>query len=1023
VNHEPAEPQAGAVAYRGWAVTTPARSRLRRTVALAAAALIVPLALEWFLHGAQVERWGVATLVGLIVLGALATALLARRWRGEGLVEWAWFAAVTVFVTLGAAGAMAMAEVAETVSWPTRWDVGLALWPWCAAAGLWRHMRRYDMFSKLGFFADSALLALGATFCLWDLFISQRAVAAGLSNGEQLLLVWYLLGSLLVASVLLFLMLIEVSAARAAMLAATVLLAVGQFAFAFGGRAGGDAPYGVFVATTLLGLFAFAVSSALPGGGSVTERSPSFIRLVLVAAPICVGVWVAVWRYMYRTRDASFGTVALAFAAGLLIVVAQGSAWAQSAALAERLQRNLRALRGREHDLSSLLDELPTSVVVLSKEGRIREANAGALELTGRSHAMLQRMTVFDLLPEDERPKLAELWQRILTSDDDLDAPIFRFQHADGEIIFLEASVRLPVVNRDRVVVDLRDLTGDLEQRRRLTDAQERFRMAFHDAPTGMAMANADDGVLVDVNESMLRSLGYRRDDFVGATLESITHPDDWAFDRTMLDRAIAGSTHSYRMEKRYLRADGTVMWAMVSVSMLQDPSGPPLTLAHVEDITERRQAAERLEWAATHDELTRLPNRFRFLDQLAQSLYGAEPGSVAVLFIDLDNFKVINDSLGHAAGDQLLRSMSERLRMVVRDRDLLGRFGGDEFIVMLRDVGTLVTPMDVAERLRQEISAPLVIDGSELFVTASIGIAVAETGASTSDLLRDADAAMYRAKARGRNCVEVFAPGSHETSVLTLRTSNELRRGLDRNEIQPYFQPIVGLADGRLRGFEVLARWRHPERGLLPPEQFLPMAEETGLVAEVGAAVLRESLAHLGVWQNRLASFRDLTMAVNVSVRQLMTPEFPDIVADALAESGVSARSLWLEITETALMSDTKAATIALRDLRSLGLHLAVDDFGTGYSSLTYLKRFPVEAIKVDRSFVSGLGIDAEDSTIVEAVVNLGHSLGLTVVAEGVETPLQLSRLRDAGCDAGQGYLFGRPRPAELVESEYSLV
>jgi EAL domain-containing protein (putative c-di-GMP-specific phosphodiesterase class I) len=359
----------------------------------------------------------------------------------------------------------------------------------------------------------------------------------------------------------------------------------------------------------------------------------------------------------------------------------------------------------------------------------------------------------------------------------------------------------------------------------------------------------------------------------------------------------------------------------------------------------------------------------------------------------------------------------------VVRDRDLLGRFGGDEFIVMLRDVGTEVAPLDVAERLRHEIADPLMTESGELFVTASIGIVVFDGEASTSDLLRDADAAMYRAKARSRNCVEMFAPGSHETSVLTLRTTNELRRGLDRGEILPYFQPIVGLADGRLRGFEVLARWRHPDRGLLGPEQFLPMAEEIGLVVDIGSMVLRESLAHLGIWQNRLTNFRDLTLSVNVSPRQLMNSEFPDMVADALAESGVPAASLWLEITETALMSDAKSATVALRELRNLGLHLAVDDFGTGYSSLTYLKRFPVESIKVDRTFVGGLGIDSEDSSIVEAVVNLGHSLGLTVVAEGVETPLQLSRLRDSGCDFGQGYLFGRPRPAELVESEYSLV
>ncbi|HQY16564.1 MAG TPA: bifunctional diguanylate cyclase/phosphodiesterase, partial [Ilumatobacteraceae bacterium] len=398
--------------------------------------------------------------------------------------------------------------------------------------------------------------------------------------------------------------------------------------------------------------------------------------------------------------------------------------------------------------------------------------------------------------------------------------------------------------------------------------------------------------------------------------------------------------------------------------------------------------------------------------------------GSIAVLFIDIDNFKVINDSLGHDAGDQLLRSMSERLRSVVRDRDMLGRFGGDEFIVMLRDVSGGYDPLDVAEQLRSEIAQPLTIDGTELFVTASIGITVSDReGVTTTEMLRDADAAMYRAKARGRDCAEMFAPGSHDATVLTLRTTNELRRGLERGEIVPYYQPIVQLGNGHLVGFEVLARWRHPDRGLLGPEQFLPMAEETGLIGELGAAVLRASLAQLGQWRSSTSRFTDLSVSVNVSVRQLMSGHLVDVVAEALAEAGVPAGALWLEITETALMADVKAATVSLRDLRSLGLHLAVDDFGTGYSSLTYLKRFPVEAIKIDRTFVNGLGIDPDDSTIVEAVVNLGHSLGLSVVAEGVETPLQLTRLREIGCDRGQGYLFGRPRPAALVEAEYSLV
>jgi len=285
--------------------------------------------------------------------------------------------------------------------------------------------------------------------------------------------------------------------------------------------------------------------------------------------------------------------------------------------------------------------------------------------------------------------------------------------------------------------------------------------------------------------------------------------------------------------------------------------------------------------------------------------------------------------------------------------------------------------------------------------------------------LLRDADGAMYRAKARGRDCVEAYAVGSHETTALALRTATQLRRGIERGEIVPYYQPIVELTTGHVVGFEALARWLHPERGLLGPDQFLPLAEETGLIGYVGESILRDGLAQLAQWRARNLPFANAYLSVNVGTRQVVDPSFAPLVAEVLAETGIPADSLWLEITETALLADVKASTVALRKLRSLGLHLAVDDFGTGYSSLTYLKRFPVEAIKIDRGFVAGLGLDVEDTTIVEAVVNLGHSFGIDVIAEGLETPLQLARLRALGCDRGQGYLFGRPRPASIVESE----
>jgi diguanylate cyclase (GGDEF)-like protein len=408
-------------------------------------------------------------------------------------------------------------------------------------------------------------------------------------------------------------------------------------------------------------------------------------------------------------------------------------------------------------------------------------------------------------------------------------------------------------------------------------------------------------------------------------------------------------------------------------------------------------------------------------LSRVDELLAEASVGSVALLFVDLDNFKAVNDSLGHGIGDRLLTVLSERIRGAVGDATLLARFGGDEFIVVLQAANDgSFDPGGVAERLRSTIREAVDVEGIEFFITASIGFSVNATeGTVAADLLRDADGAMYRAKSRGRDCVEAYAPGLQETTALALRTATELRRGLDRGEIVPYYQPIVELTTGHVVGFEALARWLHPERGLLGPEQFLALAEETGLVGHIGEAILRDGLAQLARWRARDLPFADAYLAVNVGTRQVVDASFASLVAGLLAETGIPADSLWLEITESALLADVKASTVAMRKLRGLGLHLAVDDFGTGYSSLTYLKRFPVEAIKIDRSFVAGLGLDTDDTTIVEAVVNLGHSFGLEVIAEGLETPLQLARLRDIGCDRGQGYLFGRPRPASIIESE----
>ncbi len=682
-----------------------------------------------------------------------------------------------------------------------------------------------------------------------------------------------------------------------------------------------------------------------------------------------------------------------------------------------RLRRRLEGLQAAEVEVRRLLDELPEAVMLVDSTSVVRSTNAAALGLFELASYEMLDHSLLGLAEGDNRVRLGAAIQRALEGDD-VEPIQLEMIGRSGRVV-AEASFHLPrrevlQPEEQRLVVRLRDVSEREQQSRALDQARRRFQHAFQSAPTGMALVRLDDGRIVDANQSLAEMLRRDVKELLGCTLREFTHPDDVRAAQPHRARLELGIVDSFRIDQRYRRRDGEFVWARTRVSTTED-DGVMLAITHIEDVTEQRRAAEQLRYAARHDELTGLPNRAYLMHLLQEKLATSEIDQAAVLFVDLDNFKTINDSLGHEVGDQLLQVVSERLRKALRDHDVLARFGGDEFIVIMSG-----EPIDVAERLRMATHEPVMVGEHELFVTASIGYCTNHTvGMTPNDMLRDADAAMYRAKARGRDCVEAFEVGGHEHGVQALRTAGELRRGIERGEIVPYFQPIVDLESGRVLGYEVLARWLHPDRGMLPPSEFLPLAEETGLLIELGARILRDSLAQLAQWRAAGHAFSKCTLSVNVGTRQLIDPNFHNVVVDALAETGIDANSLWLEITETALLADVKAATVALRDLRSLGLHLSVDDFGTGYSSLTYLKRFPVEAIKIDRSFVAGLGLEAEDTTIVEAVVRLGQALGLHVVAEGIESPLQLSRLRDLGCDRGQGYLFGRPRPAALIERE----
>ena len=466
---------------------------------------------------------------------------------------------------------------------------------------------------------------------------------------------------------------------------------------------------------------------------------------------------------------------------------------------------------------------------------------------------------------------------------------------------------------------------------------------------------------------------------------------------------------------------EGTSRWVRAFVYPVRDDNG---TLTEVtlilEDITERRALEERLAHQAFHDSLTGLANRTLFADRLEHALVRTErqEDEIAILFIDIDDFKHVNDSLGHREGDLLLVEMAHRLGACLRPQDTLARFGGDEFIILLEDIDADTTS-EIAERLLREMRTPIAIDGHELSVTGSIGVVLGNSGEiRAEDLLRSADAAMYRSKRGGKNRYGIFDPETDGLSINRLRLETDLRRAIERKEFRVHYQPKVLLRTGEVVGFEALVRWEQPGRGLLPPSEFIPLTEETGLINPIFSWVLKEACRQLRSWQDRFPMDTPFTMSVNLSARQFHYPELVVEVAEVLRETAVDPGDLILEVTESAAMEDALSTRAIFRELKNLGVKLAIDDFGIGYSSLSYLKRFPVDALKVDRSLVKGIERDPANVAIVSAVVTLTRGLGLKTIVEGVETAGEFAKLRSLEAELGQGHYWWRASPpAEITE------
>lgn len=547
--------------------------------------------------------------------------------------------------------------------------------------------------------------------------------------------------------------------------------------------------------------------------------------------------------------------------------------------------------------------------------------------------------------------------------------------------------------------------------------AETNYRTLFESAHEAFAVLDANTGVVLDANPCAADLLNCSLAELRGRL--SL----DWLADVTIpwkryWRRALAG--HPQQFECLLHTATPPVCWVEIHLNRISIDR--PLLLAVLHDVTERRHSEEQLRYHAFHDALTRLPNRALILEHLAQAIQRRQrdPGYLfALLFLDLDRFSVINDSLGHSLGDLLLIAIGQRLRARLRPEDSIARLGGDEFLILATDLKHPDDAVCCAERMEQALRVPFAINQHDIHTSASIGIVLADDRYHDPEaLLRDADIAMYAAKKRDAPCrrYTLFKPAMHDQALHIMELERDLRRAVDRREFLIYYQPVVHLASGRLKGFEALVRWRHPEHGLILPNDFIPVAEETLLILPIGHLVLEEACRQVAVWANQYSP--PPIINVNLSGRQFTSTDLAGEIDQLVRQHGCDPALLNLEITESAIMSDVEAAQATLQRLHQQGFQLSMDDFGTGYSSLSYLHQFPFDVLKIDRSFIQALGQDSSRSKIVHTIIALARTLGKTVVAEGVETREQAEYLAALGCDFGQGYYFSRPVDAETAEA-----
>ena len=715
-------------------------------------------------------------------------------------------------------------------------------------------------------------------------------------------------------------------------------------------------------------------------------------------------------------------------------------------------------VRESEEKFRALIQNSSDLITLYDREGIIHYVSPALERMLGYEPEERVGTTSFGLIHPDDVSRAQELFAEALRRPGiPLPAEV-RARHRDGSWRYIEAvgTNLLSHPSVGAVVFNGRDVTRRKEAEARLREAEKRYRTLVERIPAITYIQELDEPSRTTyISPQYEEILGYSVEECMSDPEHwtKILHPEDR--ERVLAeDRRTNATGEPFSMEYRQFAKDGSVVWIRDEAAAVRDEEGRPgYWIGAQIDITERKMLEERLEYQAFHDPLTDLPNRALFMDRLEHALsrWKRKKGQVAVLFLDVDNLKVVNDTLGHEAGDRLLTQATGLLQTCLRPADTVARLSGDEFAILLEDVADVSEATRVAERVAQALRAPLTLREREIFITASIGIALSgsareSAGGSAREqaetLLRQADLAMYRAKSRGKAHHEVFDPAMNASAFQRLEMGNDLRRALERNEFRVCYQPkmrlhtnlqqslrfsgrsaIVAASQTReqrptIVGMEALVRWDHPERGLLSPKEFIPLAEESGLIVPIGRMVLEEACNQARAWQERYAAEEPLVTCVNISAKQFQHPELAQDVARVLQQTGLEPGRLQFEITESVVMEDAHSTLDTLRRLEALGVQLAIDDFGTGYSSLSYLKRFPVSFLKIDRSFVEPLGEDPEDAVIVSGIISLAHTLGLQVVAEGVETTRQLAYLQGLGCDVAQGNYFSEPLPGEAASA-----